>query len=363
MKRAIAHTFLVIAAVALSLCVTIAILWTLGYPPIQVARGFWNGAVGSPSKSFIASLWGESEQPLYWRGFVTLNESCPLLLCGLAVVVAFRCGVWNIGAEGQYLIGALAANFVGMHCGSAPGWVAVPVALIAGAVAGGAWAMIAGALKVWRGVQEVLTTILLNFVAISFVAYCVLGPMRNPLGAADAVTTPVAESARLAVLAPATHFHSGIFIAIAASLLTHFLIFSTTFGLRVRAVGHNPIASRFAGIGISRNVLVTFALSGILAGLAGGVQVCGVKYAMVKGFGSDYGYTAIAVALLARLQPLGVIPAAIFFGALQTGIASLPREPAFGEFPHQMVYVAQGIIILLVLAATKDLFRRGEGRA
>ena len=266
------------------------------------------------------ALFGHPELlPILIRGSIgsrfalegTLLKSVPLLLTGLSVVIAFRAGVWNIGGEGQFIAGALAA-IVAARFG-------VIASLAAAILAGAAWASIASAMRLWRNAPEVLTTILLNFTAIHLLGWCVNGPLRER--AAQYPQTDLAESALPAI----GGVHIGVLIAVAVSVLAWWLLYRTVEGLRLRATGFNPNASRWAGIRVNAQIVRAMAFSGGAAGLAGGIELLGVTHRLFERFAAGYGYSGIAVALLAQLHPLATIASAAFFGALVTGAGELQR--------------------------------------
>lgn len=333
MSQILRNLFVSTLAAAAGLAIMLGVVAAFGYPPAAVARGFLRASLGGGDR--IAA---------------TLLASSPLMLTGLAVCIAFRCGVWNIGAEGQYLLGALASAALGVHASGWPAWLALPTTLLAAACAGAIWAGLAAWLKLARGVQEVLATILLNFVAIQAVAMAVRGPLADPTGAARDSTPDVAAACRLPLLASRAGLHAGILIALFAAAVMWFFLAHTTWGLRIRIVGGNPIAARFARLPVARYAAATFLLSGAIAGLAGGVELTGNTYYLTANYGAGYGYTAIAVAMLARLSPLGVVPAALFFALLDTGVRGLQNVdiPGLEAFPTTLTFVAQGIVVLMI---------------
>lgn len=262
----------------------------------------------------------------------TLLKSVPLLLTGLAVAVAFRAGVWNIGAEGQFLVGALAA-FLGARWG-------IAAALIASMLAGAAWASLATAMRLWRNAPEVLTTILLNFTAIHLLGWCVNGPLQERGGQypqSDAAAAALPQVGRL---------HFGVVLAVVASISIWWLLYRTTAGLRLRATGFNPNATRWAGINVAAQIARAMAISGALAGLAGGIELLGVTHRLFERFAAGYGYSGIAVALLAQLHPLATIASALFFGALVTGAGELQRSAGISS---AVATFGQAVVILTLL--------------
>ena len=263
----------------------------------------------------------------------TLLKSVPLLLTGISVAIAFRAGVWNIGAEGQFIVGALAA-FAGARAG-------VVAALAASAIAGALWASIASAMRLWRNAPEVLTTILLNFVAIHLLGYAVNGPMQEGGG-----RYPETDAAA-ATLPAIGGIHDGLFVAIAVAIAAWFLLYRTAEGLRLRATGANANAARWAGIHVDAQIVRAMAISGGVAGLAGGIELLGVTHVLFERFAAGYGYSGIAVALLAQLHPLATLASAFFFGALATGAGELQRAAGISA---QVATFSQAVVILALLA-------------
>lgn len=325
--RAAAGTGLLVAAALLLLAVMLALG---GYDVSAAFAALWRGSIGSSYALFSA----------------TLVRATPLLLAGLAVALAFRAGVWNIGAEGQLLVGATAA--VAVAALPIPGAVRITLALVAGGGAGALWAAPAAWLRK-RGVLEVISTIMLNFVALNLVGFLVRGPLQEPTHAyPQSVTLPI--DARLPRV-PGTRLHLGVLVATAAAVALWVMMTRTAWGFRIRAVGANPRAAAVAGlIDVSAVTRSVFLMSGALAGLAGGIEATGVTYALYEGMSPGYGYTAIAVALLARLDPLLVIPSAFLFGALEAGATAMQRDAAV---PAALVSVVEGSLVLLVLAAPR----------
>lgn len=270
----------------------------------------------------------------------------PILLTGLAVAVAFQASVWNIGAQGQYLVGAIAATAVGIHL-PARGIVSIPAILLAGMLAGAMLASIAAFLEWWRRVPVVLSTLLLNFVAAEVLRYLLQGPMREPGG--QAKSRLIAEAASLPLI-PQSRLHAGFFVALAAAAAVGFMMRQTTFGFQLRIVGANPTAARFAGIRVPLVALATLAISGALAGLAGAVEISGVTYELLLSANdSGFGFTGIAVALLGRLRALGVVAAALFFGFLNTVFRALQAEL---DVPFVTAQAIQGLLVILMLVLT-----------
>lgn len=274
----------------------------------------------------------------------TLVRTTPLLLTGTGVMLGLRAGIFNVGAEGQFLVGALAATAVGT-IGPFGAWQGIAV-LAAGILAGGAWALVAGGLRIARGVSEVISTILLNFVALYLVSWAVHGPLGEAAGRYPQ-SDLLFPSARLPILAEGTQLHAGIPLALGLTVAVGVFLTRTTLGLRMRAAGQNAQAARFAGFPVVRDLAVAFALSGALAGLAGAVEVAGVTGRLYEKISPGYGYAAIAVALLGGLRPVGVILAASFFAALAAGASSMERSAGVSAVVVQAV---QGATLLTVAA-------------
>lgn len=277
-----------------------------------------------------------------------LVRATPLLLAGLAVAIAFRAGVMNIGAEGQLLMGATAGAAVATVLPAASGGVGVVLALVAGALAGSVWAAIAAVLRRRFSVLEVISTIMLNFIAVHLVGFLVRGPMQEPLRIYPQ-TVELPAAFQLPRFFSGSRLHLGFLLAVVIAVLAWWLLERTASGFRLRAVGANPRAAWSAGqVDVEAVTFRAFILSGALAGLAGAVELTGVTLAVYENLSPGYGYTAIAVALIARLQPLWVIPAAVGFGALEIGAATMQRD--YGV-PSVIVYVIEAAAILAVLAS------------
>jgi ABC-type uncharacterized transport system permease subunit len=323
----VAATLLAIAALAL-------VMIAGGYDVGHAAGAMWSGSVGS-AYSFFSG---------------TLLRATPLIVVGLAVSVAFKAGVLNIGAEGQLLAGAAATVAAGLSMTHWPGWISVPLELAAGMMAGAVWAGIAALLKRRFGVLEVISTLMLNFVALYGVSYLVHGPLQEPTHIYPE-TLPLAEYARLPVIMAGQRLHLGFVVAVVLAIAVWWFLRSTAGGLRIRVVGAGAAAAASAGrVNVDRVVFGAFLGSGALAGLGGAMQVSGVTYKLFELISPGYGYTAIAVALLARLNPLAVIVSGIFFGALEAGGAGMQRDAGV---PAGFVSVIEALVILGVLAVDR----------
>lgn len=313
------------AAVVLAVVLTAATSAMVGANPLAAVGALVSGSVGSG-----ASL------------AATLLRTSPLLLAGLAVMLAFRSGVFNIGAEGQLLVGALAATAIATRTGAWAGQAVL--VLLAGAAAGALWAGFAAWLRERRGVNEVITTILLNFVALYLVSYAVDGPLKERVGAypqSDAFPA----TAELWRLVPGSRLHVGLAIGVVAVFGVGGLLSRTSVGLRLRSAGLNPNAARLAGFPVRRDLFLAFASSGALAGLAGAIEVAGVTGRLYERISPGYGYTAIAIALLGGLRSGGVLLAALFFAALGTGASAMERTAGVSAV---LAVAIQGATLLAV---------------
>jgi simple sugar transport system permease protein len=329
-----------LAALALTLAMAAVGLRVGGYDPGLAGRALVEGALGS-SGAILS---------------VTLVRTVPLLFTGLAVALAFRAGVWNIGAEGQLYAGAVAASWVGLAAAGTtlPAWLLVPSVLAAAAAGGMVWAAVPALLKVRQGVGEVITTLLMNFVALHLVGWLVRGPLQESRGVFPQ-TDPIAAAARLPRLVPGTRLHVGFALAVALAVALWLFLRHTRAGFAVRAVGASPAAAAtVGGFSTPRVVLGVFLASGALAGLAGAGEVAGVTFALYDNLSPGHGYTAIAVALLAGLNPLGVVLTSVFFGVLEGGAGAMQRTAGV---PAAWVSAVEALAILSLLALDRGVRR------
>ena len=278
----------------------------------------------------------------------TLTKTIPLLLTGLGVAIAFRTRLWNVGGEGQFLVGALAASAVGAYLlDGLPAPILIPLLLLAGAVAGALWAGLAGWMRVRRNVPEVISTIMLNFIAAQLLSYLVHGPMQEP-NRAQPATSALPANAALPILWTGTTLHVGLPLALALTVGIAVLLSRTRLGFAWRVVGANPEAARVAGLNVDRLRLAAMLWSGGLCGLAGAVELSGVLGTLYENYAPGYGFTAIAVALLGRLNPYGIIASALFFGALSAGSGSMERTAGISA---NLSYVLQAVTLLVLLGS------------
>jgi simple sugar transport system permease protein len=271
----------------------------------------------------------------------------PLVFTGLAVALAFRAGLFNIGGEGQLQLGALCAVFVGFSFQGLPWFIHLPLALLAALVGGALWGLIPAVLKARTGAHEVITTIMLNFVAVQLVFFSLRSPVFQRPGRTDPISKVIEPSAVLPPLVEGLRAHWGIVVALIAAALVSWLLFRSTKGFEFRAVGLNPIAARYAGMGIGTTIVASMMIAGALAGLGGGVIVLGTTRNLIPSLGGGAGFDGIAIALLGRSRPAGVVAAAFLMGALRAG--STPMQVATGT-PNYLVTVVQALIIMFVAA-------------
>lgn len=325
-RIAILSPLLALISAALVIAVALSVM---GISAVSVFTTLWFGAAGDS-----------------YRLSETAVKACPLLFTGLAVMVALRAGLWNIGAEGQLLLGALATAWVGQYTSTLPAPLAIAIIMTAALSAGLLWAGCAAYLKQKHNVNEVISTIMLNFIAVYLVSYGVHGPLMEAAGQYPQ-TDPLPAVATLPRLFPPARFHFGVFFALVTAVLMWLYLFRTKAGFRLRATGANPIAARFAGIAVEHEIALAFLLSGALAGLAGGIEVSGVTQRVYEKFSPGYGYTAIAVALVGQRSPLGVVFAAFFFGALDAGAGAVQRNVGVSS---ALTSVIQAIVVLFLAA-------------
>jgi simple sugar transport system permease protein len=309
-----------------------------GGNPLEAYKGLIEGAFGSPKAISETLIW-----------------STPYIFAGLAVALAFKGGLFNIGAEGQLALGALAAAWLGYGLPKAlgttiPAVIHVPLCVIGGALAGGLWGAIPGWLKARFGAHEVINTIMMNYIALGLVSFLLNGPMKDPSPTNVIARTPqIAESARIGTIFanPALRVHWGTVLAFIVAFLVWFLLWKMTVGFEIRTVGTSSGAARYAGINVGRTIILTMFLSGALAGLAGAVEVTGLNYRHELSFSLGYGFDAIAIALLGRTHPFGVVLAAILFGAMRSGAT---RMQFLTQIPVDIISVVQALILLFVAA-------------
>jgi len=290
----------------------------------------------------------------------TLTRATPLILTGLAAAVAFRARLWNIGGEGQLYMGALAVAGIGMVPALAglPAPLAILLCLIVGAVAGMILLLIPLGLRLKFGVDEVVTTLLLNFVAVLFVSLMIEGVMKDPLAFGWPQSMPVPANAELPKLMTRTRLHAGLVIAVVMALAVWWLQARTVFGMRSRAAGLNPRAAAFAGVPLGRTLVAVACLSGGMAGLAGAIEVMGVKGYVTTDLSPSFGYSGIIIAMLANLNPIGVIGAALFSAVMFVGADSMSRALGIPSYIADVTVALSLLTMLVALFLTQYRIRR-----
>ncbi len=318
-------------AILTALIVSSVVLLISGTNPIEAFLALGEGAFGT-QEAIIE----------------TLIKTAPFILAGLGIALAFRGGLFNIGVQGQLFMGSVFAVVVGYSV-SLPPILHISLALLAGMIGGALWAAIPGYLKARNGAHEVITTIMLNFIAARVINWAIAtdGPLRAPRTPVPE-TPAVFESARLPILIPDTRLHAGVIIALVAAFVVYWLLWRTVSGFEIRTVGANPSAARYAGINVEWNIVYTMILSGALAGLGGGIQVLGLApYNFTTGFNVGLGFDSIAVAVLGGIHPFGVVLAAFLFGAMDAGARLMQLRT---KVPIDIITIAQGLILAFVAA-------------
>jgi simple sugar transport system permease protein len=359
MKTLLRELFFPLIAVAAAFLLGGVVVLAIGDNPISVYRLLLGSAFGlfDAGGNFTFDNWG-----------YTLFQATPLIFTGLAVALAFKCGLLNIGGEGQLYIGAFAAAWVGITLAKLPGWALIPLAMLAAMLAGAVWGAIPGLLKARFGSHEVINTIMLNFIAVGLISYLTQNFYKEP-GDPIMQTVPIAEEAHLTrfsnLLSPfGVNFPQRIplnisfLLALVAAFLVWLFLWRTKWGYEIRAVGSKASAAEYGGISVERQIVLAMALSGALAGMVGINEVLGYRHRYYHDYSPGYGFTGIAVALLGRNHPVGVVLAAILFGALIRG--GLFVDIFSEKVSKDLVQVLQAIIILLV--AMEMLFRGGLAR-
>lgn len=273
----------------------------------------------------------------------TLTKMTPLLFASLGVLVALRGGQFNIGGEGQIYLGALGSTLIGLYVQGLPAFIHIPLGLLVGFLFGAVWGWIPGYLKAIRGVNEVITTLLLNYIAVNLVSYLVQNPLKAP-NAPSPYSPLIEKSAQLPIL-PGSLAHGGILLGLLVAGILWVLLQRTPLGYQITAVGFNPIASAYAGISVQRTIMLVMALAGGLAGLAGSCEVMGLKYRLFEEVSPGYGFDAIAIAFLSRGSVLGVVLTSLFFAALRSGANVMQRSAGV---PVTIVLAIQGLTVLFI---------------
>jgi ABC-type uncharacterized transport system permease subunit len=319
------------------------------------------GSVGNPEKIRLAFAGGD---PLEIRRainpfFESLVQSTPYIFAGLAVALGFRVGLFNIGVEGQLFMGAITGTLAGYAIPGLPAFIHIPLALLCGALGGAIWGFVPGILKAKTGAHEVITTIMMNYIAFRFSDWLLKGPMADP-NEYTPKTPWILESAQFPRLFDTPiRFHIGFFIALFMALLVYLFLFKTTWGFELRMVGSNQYAARYAGIKITVSTVVAMVLSGALAGMAGANEVLGVNHRLIPAFSSGYGFDSIALALLGKSHPFGVVLSALLFGFLRNGARSMQLTVGV---PIDIVSILQALILAFIAAPAiiRSIYRLKE---
>ena len=334
-----------VGAVLAAMLVGAVLLLLLGVNPIEAYAAMIGGALGDVS--------GLTQ---------SVVKATPLLLVALGIVIAFRASVINIGGEGQIILGALAATSFSLTFRTWPSGLLIPATMAIGFLAGAFWGFIPGILKARLNVNEILSTVMLNAIALQLMNYLLRGPMIDPAGVAAgtylAQSERLPDSVWLPRLVPQTLLHTGAILAVILAVLVYVFLWRTTIGYRIRAVGLNPDASRYAGIRVPSHQALALTLAGGFAGLAGVIEVIGVQHRLLQGITSGYGFTGIVAALFGGLHPIGAIPASFMFGVLMVGADKMQRAM---QVPSALIGTLLGLIVLFVVGSAY-LSRRWAAR-
>ena len=326
---------LVMAAAALVALVTAMVVTAL---LVTISGGDWKEAFSS----LFGGAFGDKSAI-----FETLVKSTPLILTGLAAAIAFRGKIWNIGAEGQLFAGAIGAYWAYRTFEGLPTALLLVIVFISGCAAGGALGLLAGILKAYFNVDEIITTVMTNYIVLYMLALILSGSWKEE-GSVYRHTPALPEAIRLPIIAEGTRLNLGFFLALLAAGLFYYLLKKTPLGYEIRALGSNPVASRFKGIAVSKAMILTLVISGAIAGMAGVIELFGSQYRIRMDLSTGYGFTGIIVALLGGLNPLAIVPAGIFFGGLINGSV---RMQIITKVPAALMSAVQAIILLFLLAS------------
>ena len=313
-------------SIVLALIIGVIIMAALGANPAVALKNLAMGAFGT--KANIGT---------------TLTKATPLMFCALCACFAYKCGVFNLGGEGQFIIGSVACYYVA-YCSGVTGVPGILLALLAGAVAGGIWGMIPGVLKITRGQNEMIISIMLNYVATLFMGVIYTNWLRDE---SVPQTLPVPDSVMLPRVIDGMRFTWAFIIAVVVGLLIYYFLFWTSDGFKLRAVGYNMTASRFNGFPVKRYILTSFIISGAIAGLGGGAELLGTQFRLINGFGAGYGFDGVAMALIGQLHPIATVFVAVFFAALRVG--STTMQAATGV-PTSVSDIIQALVIVFSVA-------------
>ena len=344
--------FIVLTSAAFYQAVDESLLLGLKTAVNIIKTAYWalfTGAFGSPSEILAAIQSGDPEaiRDAFYPFTESLVSATPYIFGGLSVALGFRVGLFNIGAEGQLFVGAICATFAGYAITGLPWYIHMPLAFLAGAVGGGLWGLIPGWLKAKTGAHEVINTIMMNYIAFRLSEWLLRGAMQRP-DSFNPVSPFIEDSAKLTRFFDSPiRFHGGFFVALAVAWLVWWLLFKTQWGFYLRSVGANPRAARYAGMNVPLAIIIAMTLAGALAGMAGGNEVLGVNYSLAVAFSSGYGFDSIALALLGKSHPLGVVLAALLFGALRNGATQMQLAAGI---PIDIISILQAMILVFIAA-------------
>jgi len=323
-----------VLAMGAALLIGAVLLLLMGVNPIEAYASIITGVFGS--KFGLAQ---------------SIIKATPLLLVGLGICIAFRASVINIGGEGQIILGALMATWFSLQFRAWPGWLLIPATLIMGFLAGAAWGFVPGILKARMGGKEILSTVMLNAIALQLMNLLLRGPLMDPAGVTAGTFLAQSERFPEAVWLPRlteTSLHAGAILAVLLAFVVYIFLWRTSIGYRIRAVGLSPDASRYAGIPVPFYQALALTLAGGFAGLAGVVEVIGVQHRLLEGITSGYGFTGIVAALFGGLHPLGTIPASWLFGALLVGADKMQRAV---QVPSALIDTILGLVVMFMVGS------------
>lgn len=315
-----------IIAVLAAFLVGAVIIAAVGGNPILSYSYLFHGAFGSASNVGT-----------------TFVKATPLIFTGLAATFAYKCGVFNLGAEGQFVMGAIASLVVSSHLSGLPSGLVIVISLLAAAVAGGFWGFIPGILKNLRGLNEMIVSIMLNYIAVLFMGYLYSGPLR------EGSVPQTAAVKTLLIHIPGTRVHIGIILAVVLAIVMYYFMFYTAAGFKLRAVGMNETASHFNGFFVTRTMLLSFVISGAIAGIGGGVELHGTQYRLMAGFGNGYGFDGVAIALIGQLNPIGTVLVAYLFAILRTGATAMQVGTGI---PTSVIDIIQALVIIFAVGGS-----------
>jgi len=327
MKKQLIKILVPIISILCSFIVGAILIASIGGDPVEAFSYLLKGAFGTTSNI------GE-----------TFVKATPLIFTGLAATFAYKCGVFNLGAEGQFVMGAVASVWISTTFISIPAPLLIVLSLTSGAIAGGLWGLIPGILKIKRGLNEMIVSIMLNYIAVLFMGYLYSGPLR------DGNLPQTAEVAvKLGRIVSGTRVHAGILIALVLTLILYYFLFHTAFGFKLRAVGLNPTASEYNGFPLKKLMLASFVISGAIAGLGGSVELHGTQFRLMSGFGVGYGFDGVAIALIGQLNPIGTVLVAYLFAVLRKGAITMQVGTGM---PTSVIDIIQALVIVFAVAGS-----------